>query len=91
MTYGLKGAILGVFAVIAKFSDVSGFRTNFLYDHEALWPAYRDACRCLSILFLVSYVIRVTFRKYSIYSTRTERGTVKHPQSDYKFLNRKSL
>lgn len=44
MTYGLKGAILGVIGVIAKFSDVSNFRTNFLLNGQALWPAYWDAC-----------------------------------------------
>ena len=43
-TYAVRGAILGVFATIAKFVDVSGFRTNYIIYGEDLWPAYWDAC-----------------------------------------------
>jgi len=44
LTFAAKGVILGVFAVVAQFSDVSNFRTNFLLNGQALWPAYWDAC-----------------------------------------------
>lgn len=44
MSYASKGAVFGVVGMVAKFGDVSGFRTNFLIQDEALKPAYKDAC-----------------------------------------------